>query len=156
MRKQKIEDVLADFFDLELTPFKSTKSPEAIFDGEVLKLFDKVDFLSNSLLFKNSNPGKTKKSKTKGSKNVNSIFFPPKHKKLSKIISIVSPEEARKAVRKIKQLVGKGYTKKQLRASLILAGARAKVLAKSPHISAKEKRELKKVAEIYFNGAKSL
>lgn len=159
VRKHSTEKVLEDFFDLELPVFKPAK-PTKVFDSEVMKVFDSVDGLANSILFKTKrktrktlSKRRTTKKKTRGK----TIFFPAKHKKLSKIISIVSPEEARKSVRKIKKMVGKSrFTKKQLRGALILAGARAKALAKKSGISLKEKRELKKVAEIYFRGARAI
>jgi len=150
--KSETEYVLEDFFDLELPAFKG-ENPEKLFDLSVLKTFKDVDEFANALLFKKKIKNNINNSNPIGK---NTIFFPPKHKKLSKIVSIVSPSEAKKSVEKIKKLVGKGYTKKQLRASLILAGVRAKLLAKKPNISSKEKQELKKVAEIYFKGAKQI
>jgi len=170
MKRAKTEDVLEDFFDLELPILKPAKRPESVFDSEVMNVFSSVDGLANSLLFKTPKLKVPKlvhkvkvKEKSSGVKSrktkkvKNTIFFPAKHKKLSKIISIVSPEEAKKAVKKIKNMVGKSsFTRKQLRASLILAGARAKALAKKPTISSREKQELRKVAEIYFQGARTI
>ncbi len=94
--------------------------------------------------------GKRKKSKKRG------IFFPAKHRKLAEIVTIESPAKARKAVKKLKRLIGKGYTKKQIRGAMIIAYARAKALAKKKGISAKEKRELRQIAKIYLKAARSL
>jgi len=104
MGKQKTENVLKDFFDLELPVFKPVKRTESIFDLEVMKAFDSVDGLANSILFKTKNssltiPKLNHKVKERKKAN-NTIFFPPKHKKLSKIISIVSPSEAREGCEK--------------------------------------------------------
>jgi hypothetical protein len=85
------------------------------------------------------------------------IFFPAKHKELSNIITIKSVSGAREAVRKIKALLRKRkYSAKQLRAALILAGARAKVIAKTKAKDPKVKRRLLQVAKIYLNAAKRL
>jgi hypothetical protein len=142
MKKAKTEDTLKDFFDLELPAFKPLKRPESVFDSEIKNVFHSVDGLANSILFKN---------KVKSSKNT--IFFPARHKKLSKAISIVSVKEAKQSIKKIKKMVGKGYTRRQLKASLILAGVRARALSKKPTISTRERQELKKVADVYLKGA---
>ena len=110
------------------------------------KKFDKLGF---EFLF--SNPHIGVKPEHGG------IFFPAKHKELSDIITIKSVSGAREAVRKIKALLRKRkYTVKQLRAALILAGARAKVIAKTKAKDPKVKRRLLQVAKIYLNAAKRL
>jgi hypothetical protein len=85
------------------------------------------------------------------------IFFPAKHKELADIITIKSVHGARRAVRKIKSLLRKRkYSLKQLRASLILAGVRAKVIAKTRARDPAVKRRLLQVAKIYLSEAKKL
>jgi hypothetical protein len=50
--KRKTENVLKDFFDLELPSFKPAKKPESVFDSKIAKTFNFVDKLANSILFK--------------------------------------------------------------------------------------------------------
>jgi hypothetical protein len=119
-------------------------------DFEVKSAWSDIDKLSYDLLFSNPHIGM-------GSYEHRGIFFPPKHKELADIITIKSVSGAREAVRKIKALLRRGkYTLKQLRAALILAGVRAKVIAKTRAVSAAVKRRLLQVAKIYLNAAKRL
>jgi hypothetical protein len=119
-------------------------------DFEVKSILSEIDKLSYDLLFSNPHIGA-------GALEHRGIFFPPKHKELADIITIKSVSGAREAVRKINALLRKGkYTLKQLRAALILAGVRAKVIAKTRAVSSAVKRRLLQVAKIYLNAAKRL
>ncbi len=119
-------------------------------DFEIKSNWRDVNKLSYNLLFSNPHIGLEPVEKR-------GIFFPPKHKELADIITIKSISGAREAVRKIKALLRKRkYTLKQLRAALILAGARARVIAKTRAKDPAVKRRLLQVANIYLNAAKRL
>lgn len=84
------------------------------------------------------------------------LFFPPKHKRLAKIITIESPSKARKAAR---QLLKECRKLKRADAILLraramqLAANRAKAMLNRKNLSKKERRELKEVAKIYGKAA---
>ncbi|MEM5867950.1 MAG: hypothetical protein QXG39_08540 [Candidatus Aenigmatarchaeota archaeon] len=136
MKLKRTEKDLIDFFDLEKKPFD--------LDREILRQGRKLDSIVNKILFKNPHPFSAQ----------GTIFFPPKHPKLAKAITIVSPEKARESIRKVAQM--KGLTRRQKISALILASNRALALAKKKHLSARERKELKEVAEILRRGAKRL
>ncbi|MEM5867549.1 MAG: hypothetical protein QXG39_06485 [Candidatus Aenigmatarchaeota archaeon] len=136
MKLKRTEKDLIDFFDLEKKPFD--------LDREILRQGRKLDSIVNQILFKNPHPFTTQ----------GTIFFPPKHQKLSEAITIVSPEKARESIKKVAQM--RGLTRRQKISALILASNRALALAKKRHLSAKERRELKIVAQILRDGAKKL
>jgi len=141
-----------DFFDRLNKELKKLGIDFDIFnDFEIKSNFKGIDRLSYDLLLSNPHIGLGPYERNRG------IFFPPKHKELADIITIKSVHGAREAVRKIKALLRKGkYTLKQLRAALILAGVRAKVIAKTRARDASVKRRLLQVAKIYLNAAKRL
>ncbi len=80
------------------------------------------------------------------------IFFPPKHAKAAKMIRIDSPEGARQSVRWLSHEWRKAKRrdkKRRLIRYASLAKARAKVALKRRNLSAKERKEFKKVVKIY-------
>lgn len=109
-------------------------------DKEIIKHQKKIEKVVNEMLFSNPHPFSAN----------GTIFFPPRHKALSNAIKITSPSEARKSIERVKRL--KGFTRKQKIASLILASNRALALSKKRQLSERERKELKKVAEIFRKG----
>lgn len=73
-----------------------------------------------------------------------SLFFPAKNKSLARKISIRSPTEFRRSIRKLR--IG-GITLKERR-GLILAKNRAGAQLKRNNISAKEKRQFRSISQI--------
>jgi hypothetical protein len=71
------------------------------------------------------------------------IFFPPRHKKLSDIISIESPA-FRDSIRRLKRR-GIGPTEKR---AVVLAQNRAKAMLKKRSLSANERRQLHSIARM--------
>lgn len=85
------------------------------------------------------------------------MFGPPKHKKLSEVISITNPEMARGSVKEAKSLVRKGYySKATVKKAFVLAANRCEAMLNRKSLSMKERRELKTVAGIYRRAAKTL
>jgi hypothetical protein len=72
------------------------------------------------------------------------IFFPPRHKKLSDIISIESPAAFRESIRRLQQR-GIGATEKR---ALVLAQNRAKAMLRRRNLSARERRQLETIARM--------
>lgn len=92
--------------------------------------------------------------KVRVKRHIRRLFFEPKHKKIADIISIKSVEEAKKSIKKILELAKKNirkYTPKQWRGFLILAGVRAKLLAKKKDISPEKRKEKLKIAKLYLD-----
>ena len=83
---------------------------------------------------------RTKRSTPRGRRRT--IFFPPRHRELSKIISIESPKAFRDSIRTLKQ---RGIGAREKRA-LVLAQNRAKAMLKNRNLSPKERGELKAIA----------
>ena len=86
------------------------------------------------------------------------LFAPPRHKWLADIVSFKNPTKARESVRRLIKGLERGRIGKmkigEERALTILRGIkyaenRAKAAAKKRDLSAKERREFKKIAEIY-------
>lgn len=80
------------------------------------------------------------------------IFFKPKYKYLSKLISLKDPSSAKKSVSKlIKEYEGSKTKVKKLRIirAIQLASNRAYVSTKRKNLSGKEKKEFKEIGEIY-------
>ena len=86
----------------------------------------------------------TRADRTRPRTERRTIFFPPRHKKLSDIISIESPAAFRASIRRL-QRMGIGATEKR---ALVLAQNRAKAMLKKRMLSAKERRELEAIARI--------
>jgi hypothetical protein len=87
------------------------------------------------------------------------MFGKPKHDYLSNIISIRSPESATGSVRELNREFFSAKTKaKRLRIarSAQLASNRALATAKRDNVSAREKTEMRKVAEIYDKAAERM
>ena len=72
------------------------------------------------------------------------IFFPPKHRNLARIISIESPAAFRQSIRTLMR-GGLNATEKR---TLVLAQNRAKAMLKKRNLSAKERRELQAIARM--------
>ena len=92
-------------------------------------------------------------------KRKKTMFFPPRHKAIAKIISIEDPKKARKAVKTLLRKAKKTKrrsTKVLIKRSMVLAANRAAASAKRKRLSAKERRELRTVARIYRNAAKKV
>lgn len=71
-----------------------------------------------------------------------SIFFPPKNKRLAKIISTKSPSAFRTSIRKIKE---RGVTTSE-KTALVLARTRAAAQLKRKNLSAGERRQFRAIA----------
>ncbi len=85
------------------------------------------------------------------------LFFPPKNKEIAKIIMIDSHEDAKKSVKELKELLDKGKISIDDSIEYVnCAEQRAKAQLKRKNLSAKERREMKKVAEIYNDFKKRL
>lgn len=94
--------------------------------------------------------GKRKKRKGKG------LFKPAKWKYLAEIVSFETPGKAKKSAREVLKSIRSAKRRdKALREARALqyAANRARAAAKNPRLSAKEKRELREVAEIYEEAA---
>jgi len=72
------------------------------------------------------------------------IFFPPKHRNLARIISIESPAAFRRAIQTLKR-GGLNATEKR---ALVLAQNRAKAMLKKRNLSPKERRELQAIGRM--------
>lgn len=73
-----------------------------------------------------------------------SLFFPPKNKRLARIITITSPAAFR---RSIKVLMKDGLSVTE-RKALILARTRAKVQLKRKNLSDKERKQMLAISKI--------
>jgi len=73
-----------------------------------------------------------------------SLFFPPKNKRLARIITIKSPTAFRKSITKLK----KGGLTKTEKKALILARTRAKIQLRRKNLSAKERRQMREISRI--------
>jgi len=79
-----------------------------------------------------------------GNKSTKGIFFPPKYKRLSKIITIRSPSAFRKSIRTLKK---NGITRTEQRA-LVLARTRAAAQLRRTDLSPKERAQMRAISEI--------
>jgi hypothetical protein len=87
------------------------------------------------------------------------IFFPPKHKKLSEIIRVDTPTSAKDSVEKLIIEFDKAKTRdKKLRImrAIKLAETRARVMSENDRLSSKERNEAREVANIYENAYKRM
>jgi len=87
------------------------------------------------------------------------LFRKAKSKKLASIVKIDSPSSARKSAKKLLRLFNSAKTrakKVKIKKATVCASNRAKVIAKSKRVSPKEKKEMKKVAEIYEKAYKKM
>ena len=87
-----------------------------------------------------------------------SLFKPPKHKWLAKIVSFKNPSSARKSAKKLVSGLKRGRIGKmkigkkralQIVKALNYAANRAEAAAKKKDLSAKERKELKRISRIY-------
>jgi len=72
------------------------------------------------------------------------IFFPPKHRRLARTITIKSPSAFRASIKKLSK---GGITLVEKRA-LVLARNRAKAMLKRKNLSAKERRQMREISRI--------
>jgi len=85
------------------------------------------------------------------------FYHPPRHKRLADVIRISSPTAAKASVKEAKELVKEGYySKTTVKRAFVLAANRSKAMLNRKNLSVKERRELRQVARIYRNAAKSL
>jgi len=87
------------------------------------------------------------------------IFFEPKYSTYAEHISIASPSEARESVEwaeKESKCAKRPSKVLRILRSLVLARNRAEALQKKRNLSAKERRELKKVVKIYDSGIRKV
>lgn len=73
-----------------------------------------------------------------------SLFFPPKNKRLARVISIKSPSQFRKSISTLKK---RGLTITEKRA-LVLAQNRARVQLKRRNLSLKERKQFRAISTI--------
>ena len=71
-----------------------------------------------------------------------SIFFPPKNRRLARIISIKTPGQFRKSIAELKK---RGLTLKEKR-GLVLAQNRARVQLKRRNLSKRERNQMREIA----------
>ena len=92
-----------------------------------------------------------------------SLFKPPKHKWLAKIVSFKNPSSARKAAKKLLSGLKRGRIGKlkigekralQIVQALNYAANRAEASAKKEKLSPKERKELKRISRIYRSAQK--
>ncbi len=95
--------------------------------------------------------GKSKgKNRNRKGKGKGSLFFPPKNKKMAEIIKIDSPKSAKDSIKQLRQLIDKGkITIDQAIKCVTVAANRSKAMLNRKNLSEKERKEMKKVAEIY-------
>ena len=94
---------------------------------------------------KKSNSGKKRKG-NKGS----GLFRPAKNKEISKIVRIDSPKGAKESVSMLRKLLDAGkITIDECIKFVTCAANRATVSLRRKNLSKKERKEMKKVAEIY-------
>ncbi|MEM4497939.1 MAG: hypothetical protein QW692_03835 [Nitrososphaerota archaeon] len=79
------------------------------------------------------------------------VFFPPRHKWLAEIIRLDTPENARKAARQLAAEFRRSGRARQLTIlrAINLAAIRARIGAKNPNISEKERLEYRVIHGIY-------
>ena len=83
------------------------------------------------------------------------LFKPPRHKWIADIVSFETPSKARKAARKLLDIMEESRRKKALTIlrALNYAANRAEAAAKRRNLSPKERQELKTISEIYREAA---
>ena len=72
------------------------------------------------------------------------IFFPAKHKRLARVVTIRSPSAFRQSIRTLKK---RGLTTAEKRA-LVLARTRAKAMLKRKHLSLKERKQMREISKV--------
>ena len=93
---------------------------------------------------------KKRRVKTKSKRTKKSLFFPPKNKKISKIIKIDSPKNAKNSIKQLANLIDKGkITIDQAIKYVNLAANRAKASLNRKNLSNKERKEMNQVAKIF-------
>jgi hypothetical protein len=75
---------------------------------------------------------------------VNTLFSPPKNKRIAKIINITSPTSFKESIRKLKK---GGITTEEKRA-LVLAKNRSSAQLKRKNLSSKERKQFKAITKI--------
>ncbi len=73
-----------------------------------------------------------------------SLFFPPKNRRLARVISIKSPTRFRNSIRTLRK---NGITLTERRA-LLLARTRAKVQLRRPNLSLKERKQFRVISRM--------
>jgi hypothetical protein len=86
----------------------------------------------------------TRATKRKPRPRRQTIFFPPRHRKLSEVISIESPAAFRESIRELRK-TGIGAREKR---ALVLAQNRARAMLKKRSLSDKERRELQAIVQM--------
>lgn len=85
------------------------------------------------------------------------FYEPPKHPDLAAIVRIDSPTAARKATQELLALAKKYPIRRTtIKRAMVLAANRAAAMRKKKNLSAKERRELKEVEEIYRRAYRKL
>ena len=87
------------------------------------------------------------------------LFFPPRSKKFADIISVESPEKAKKSVKILESefINAKTRTKKvQIKQRTVLVANRAGATLKRKNLSPKERKEFKEIERIYRQSVKKM
>lgn len=86
------------------------------------------------------------------------FYEKPRHEWIAKIVTFESQKAAREAARKLLKRAEKARrrTKAVIKKALVLAANRAEASAKRKNLSPRERRKLKKIAEIYRNAYKKI
>lgn len=74
----------------------------------------------------------------------NTVFFPPKNKRLARIISIKSTKSFRKSIRTLKR---NGLSLKEKRA-LVLARTRARIISQNKRVSFRVRKEKARIGRM--------
>jgi len=73
-----------------------------------------------------------------------SLFFPPKSKRLARIITIKTPSAFRKSIKRLKK---DGLTTKEKKV-LVLARTRAKIMLKRKNLCVKERKQMREISRV--------
>lgn len=87
------------------------------------------------------------------------LFFPPGSKKFAEIISVETPDKARKSVKILESEFNhaKTRTKKvQIKQRTVLVANRAGATLKRKNLSSKERKEFKQIERIYRQSAEKM
>ena len=106
---------------------------------------------------KESRKRESKKRESKKNKKKGGLFRPAKNKKIAEIIRMDSVRGAKHSIAELKKMIDKGeITIDEAIKYVNCVANRAKVQERRKNLSKKEKREFKKVAELYDDFKKRL
>jgi len=122
------------------------------FDFDVIgSMKEDIDRLANALVFKNPHPFGAELLGARETPRKTMFYDKPHHPSIAKIVTFVSVEDAKRAVKKLLRMFRRATRKKKLiiLKAVQLASNRARAGAKNPKFSASTRRKWLKIAEIY-------